>query len=120
MNIFETICLVAAITYILCDTSALEQYLKVILGIFKMNSEVVNPKLDMGLPLISRLRLKYTKGISAFFVNLLECPICLSVWLSVFFGVLKFGYETDRLAVVVVGSWWAYLSTRILVKASNK
>ncbi len=120
MNMIESICFVAAIIYILCDTSALEQYLRLIFSLFKIKSELVNPSLDMGLPFISRLRLKYQSGVSVFFVNLLECPICLSVWVCSFLGVLKFGLDVEKIATLIVGSWWTYLVTRFLVKSANK
>jgi len=120
MNMIEPICFIAVLIYVLCDTSALEQYLKLTFHLLKRPNELINPKVDMGLPLISRLRLKYGSGISGFFVNLLECPICLIVWIGSFLGVLKYGFEIDKWCVVIVGSWWTYLATRFLVKASNK
>ena len=95
----------ACLGYILADTKAFEEYLRILNWIFALNLKVFkeNPLLDN-----FAFREKFLATYDYFIFRLLFCPICLSVWscfaCCVLIGNFKI-YFTSLLA-----SWIFYLT----------
>lgn len=105
------------IVFILCDTTAIEVYLKRLLKLFRIKNEAVNPKVNMGLGLNMRLRMAYP---DSFLLELWECPVCLAVWVGAILGLIKFNGDLIQSSCVIFFTWVSYFSIRILSNSSNK
>lgn len=103
----------AVICFTLLDTEAPEQYLK---RIFK-KSKLLNPEgPDTVFDLSTRLTMKYP---NSFFVSLITCGVCLSVWITAFL-CLAFGiFSVIKIGSAIYVAWVSYFGLVLLQKTLN-
>jgi len=113
-ELIKTATACAAITYIVCDTGAIEAYLKLFCKWFKVKNDVINPPQDLGINFITRLRMTHGDN---FFVELFECPVCLGSWIAIAASV---GLSVIAIGSTVFLTWVGYFLLKLLVGLINK
>lgn len=118
---------IAYLTYIWLNTDFFIEYVS-LLKLNKYNLfysqdyfEYINPK-NIALE-TDRINLSYLQFIQRthnnFFVRLISCPLCLSLWMSLFFAWITLSFLTF-LATAYLGSFFYYLLKSIIIFSSYK
>jgi len=94
----------ACIGYILSDTSALEEYLRILNSIFALDLKVFRQD-----PLLESFsfRDKFLMTYDFFIFRLIFCPICLSVWSCFACCTLIWNFKIYFISLIL--SWIFYL-----------
>lgn len=115
MTVISLICLVSLILFLLFETNVLVEYGRA----FKIRL----PELDNYSKIIDSgghtHYLKYLRGIyeKSFIFKLITCPICLSVWISLWISLIFF--QLLLFPAIEVGGLAGYFLLKILSKYSS-
>ena len=114
MEVLILIGLTAAVMcFILLDTDAPEMYLK----LFNKDNKLLHPTgVDASFDLPTRLGMK---SPDSFFVSLITCGTCLSVWIASIFCLIAGIFSVIKIGAAVFVAWVAYFSLLLLLKALN-
>lgn len=110
---------VAAVLYVMSDTSAPEEYYKLYLKAFKKESKITNlpsGHLYEDFDFWDRAQLE----CGGFWVKLLACPFCSGVWVAVFLNLITINFNIFHWGTTTFLGWVFYLLLKMLVKCNNK
>jgi len=113
MSILKALCWTAATLYILFETTAVYEYLKVLpLPNFltKMKSYENDKKYDYTLS----YKMYWLLNHDSFFIKMITCPYCLGAWLSVGFSAIFSCMEW--IPAVYLGALSTYFSATVALK----
>lgn len=117
MNILKAMMWVGTVLYVIFQTSAVYEYLKVLPlpeFIKKMKQYEAERKYDFGLS----YKIYYITRHDSFFTRLITCPYCLGAWVSL--GVCYLFSCLEWFPVVYLGGLSTYYTATLLFKKFEK
>jgi len=106
---------VSVACFILYDTDALEAYAKVL---FKSDHPINNPTgPSTNMTLLERLQFKYP---DSFWVDLVNCSVCLTVWLVAILSLIVGIFNPLIWAASIFIAWSGYFILKILQHHGSK
>lgn len=114
INLIEAWCLGAMIIYVWLDTNAFYQYAQVLKYIDK---DTFQPYENFSQT--TGTNPSFTDFLACqpgFFSQLLSCPICLSVWISIFFSLIY----SAQIGVMFIGVNLVYFSFKKIISLTNE
>ena len=111
----EVVFFSATLVYILVETNALEEYLKLFLKVIRSKHDLFVSEFP-GFSLLERLRLKYPDN---FFTALAVCPTCITVWIAGLSSLIFVRFDIFMAGAAVYCAWVLYMFMVLLVKKNN-